>query len=170
MMSRRLAVAAAALMVGVGGLAFGAASASGQSQTSGPVQVWATPSLTGQGGGTILFTGAIGDYGKTKKLSSADSEAILKKGTIKVDLSKLRAAANNARAGVNVANCSVMVTVTAPVAVLGGTGAYAGITGSFTLTESLAGVLPKAKSGACNAKVSVPLGAFTSVTGSGTVG
>jgi hypothetical protein len=62
------------------------------------------------------------------------------------------------------------VTVTAPVPILGGTGAYAGITGSFTLTESIAGVLPKTKSGACNGSVSVPLGAFASVTGSGTVG
>jgi len=172
MRSQRIAVSAAvlALAVTVGGLALTASSAVGQEQSGGQVQLWATPTLRGSGGGTILFTGAIGDYGVTKRLSGTQSEAILRKGTIKVDLAQIRAASNAAKPTVNPANCSVTLTFSGPVQILSGTGAYAGITGSLTLNESVAGVLPKTKSGSCNGNVVVPLGAFASITGSGTVG
>ena len=53
--------------------------------------MWLTPSLTGNGG-KILITGAIADYGLTKGKKSG--QAVLKKGTIKVNLKQFDAATN----------------------------------------------------------------------------
>ena len=47
----------------LGGALFGASTALGASapMMGGAVQVWVTPSLTGNGGGKVLITGALAD-------------------------------------------------------------------------------------------------------------
>ncbi len=164
----RFLKAAIACFVLMGGLTLASAAASAQSSSSGgSIQVWLTPSLTGNGG-KILITGAIADYGLTKGKKSG--QAVLKKGTIKVNLKQFNAATNAVNPTINPLNCSTSFTASAPVPIVSGTGAYAGITGSFTLTAQYAFILPKTKSGSCNTSNNAnPISQYGSVSGSGTV-
>jgi hypothetical protein len=164
----RVLKAAIASFVLMGGLTLASAAASAQSSSSGgSIQVWLTPSLTGNGG-KILITGAIADYGVTKGKKSG--QAVLKKGTIKVNLKQFNAATNAVNPTINPSNCSTSFTASAPVPIVSGTGAYAGITGSFTLTAQYAFILPKTKSGSCNTSNNAnPISQYGSVSGSGTV-
>ena len=164
----RVLKAAIACFVLMGGLTLASAAASVQSSSSGgSIQVWLTPSLTGNGG-KILITGAIADYGVTKGKKSG--QAVLKKGTIKVNLKQFNAATNAVNPTINPSNCSTSFTASAPVPIVSGTGAYAGITGSFTLTAQYAFILPKTKSGSCNTSNNAnPISQYGSVSGSGTV-
>jgi hypothetical protein len=166
-MTRVLKVAIACFVL-MGGLTLASAAASAQSSSSGgSIQVWLTPSLTGNGG-KILITGAIADYGVTKGKKSG--QAVLKKGTIKVNLKQFNAATNAVNPTINPSNCSTSFTASAPVPIVSGTGAYAGITGSFTLTAQYAFILPKTKSGSCNTSNNAnPISQYGSVSGSGTV-
>lgn len=166
----RIWKATTACSVLVVGLALGSAAASAQSSSSsGNIQVWVTPSLTGNGGGKILITGAIGDHGITKKAKGSNL-AVLKKGTITVNLKQFNAAGNSANPSVNPSTCSGSFTYSAPVPIVSGTGAYAGITGSFNLTGQFAFILPKTKSGSCNMSNNAnPVSQYASVSGSGTV-
>ncbi len=164
----RVLKAAIACFVLMGGLTLASAAASAQSSSSGgSIQVWLTPSLTGNGG-KILITGAIADYGVTKGKKAG--QAVLKKGTIKVNLKQFNAATNAVNPTINPSNCSTSFTASAPVPIVSGTGAYAGITGSFTLTAQYAFILPKTKSGSCNTSNNAnPISQYGSVSGSGTV-
>ena len=164
----RVLKAAIACFVLMGGLTLASAAASARSSSSGgSIQVWLTPSLTGNGG-KILITGAIADYGVTKGKKSG--QAVLKKGTIKVNLKQFNAATNAVNPTINPSNCSTSFTASAPVPIVSGTGAYAGITGSFTLTAQYAFILPKTKSGSCNTSNNAnPISQYGSVSGSGTV-
>jgi hypothetical protein len=164
----RVLKAAIACFVLMGGLTLASAAASAQSSSSGgSIQVWLTPSLTGNGG-KILITGAIADYGLTKGKKSG--QAVLKKGTIKVNLKQFNAATNAVNPTINPSNCSTSFTASAPVPIVSGTWAYAGITGSFTLTAQYAFILPKTKSGSCNTSNNAnPISQYGSVSGSGTV-
>ena len=164
----RVLKAAIACFVLMGGLTLASAAASAQSSSSGgSIQVWLTPSLSGNGG-KILITGAIADYGVTKGKKSG--QAVLKKGTIKVNLKQFNAATNAVNPTINPSNCSTSFTASAPVPIVSGTGAYAGITGSFTLTAQYAFILPKTKSGSCNTSNNAnPISQYGSVSGSGTV-
>ena len=133
------------------------------------VESWVTPSPTGTGGGKILITGAIADYGVTKKAKGSNT-AVLRKGTIVVNLKQFNAATNNVNPTINQSNCSTSFTASALVPIVSGTGAYTGITGSFTLTAQYAFILPKTKSGSCNTSNNAnPVSRYGSVIGSGTV-
>lgn len=175
--------AALGLALVLGGLVLGAAAAFGQSPSGGTIKVWVTPSPTGSGG-TIVITGAIGDYGKAVSVNSAGKAKKrgqyklleLKKGTILVNGTQLNAAANNASpTDFNAATCSGSVIASAPVPIVRGTKAYAGITGSVTITETFAFVGPFYKSGSkkgqCNTSSNAPQppGFWDSVSGIGTV-
>jgi hypothetical protein len=124
----------------------------------------------------MLFTGAIGDYGTPRTVNASGKAtsngdyglAILKKGTILVNLSQFNAATNNANPSPNSSNCSVSFTTSARVQIVRGTGAYAGITGSVTFNADFAGILPKTNNGACNDNAN-PMAKFITITGSGTV-
>lgn len=166
----RIWKAATACSVLVVGLVMGSAAAFAQSSsTSGAIQVWVNSSLTNNGGGKILITGAIGDYGITKKGKNSN-QAILKKGTITVNLKQFNAMGNSANPTINQSTCSGSFTYSAPVPIVSGTGAYAGITGSFTLTGQFAFILPKTKSGSCNMSNNAnPISQYASVMGSGNV-
>ena len=165
----RIWKAATACSVLVVGLTLGSAAASAQSSSSsGSIQVWVTPSPNGNSGGKIMITGAIADYGITKGKKSG--QAVLRKGTITVNLKQFNAATNNVNPTINPSNCSTSFTASALVPIVSGTRAYAGITGSFTLTAQYAFILPKTKSGSCNTSNNAnPLNQYGSVSGSGTV-
>jgi hypothetical protein len=153
-----------------------------RAKTSGPEKIFVLPQgeTSATHPGTILMTGTIADYGKTiatnaKRKPTASGlyrQLELKKGTILVDISALGRAITKAfsHPTFDAATCSVSVTVSAKVSLVSGKGGYTGITGSFTLSGSIAEIAPRTKSGACTTKTSTPpLATFSEFTGSGTV-
>jgi hypothetical protein len=162
--------------------AAGAASVT-STPTGGKIELWVTPGAT-QGNGTVVITGAIGDYGKStgKRNENGTPDpngnygiVELQKGAIEVDLANIGKAINNAAPIVNsTTTCSFVVTATAPATLLNGTGAYKGISGTVELTETFAAILPRISTGKdkgqCNETNSAtPVAQWGSVTGSGTV-
>ena len=81
----------------------GSAAAFAQSPASSGTSVWVTPSLANNGGGKILITGAA-DFGITKGRNY--NHAVLKKGTLTVNLKQFNAAGNSANPTVNPSTCS----------------------------------------------------------------
>ena len=179
--ARNAATAAVGLGL-LGSLLLGSsAAARAAAPAGGAVSVFVTPSLTGAGG-TIVLTGAIGDYGTTltiDKNGKTDANGnyvrlTLKKGTFEVNSSTLNAAANAAQPKVNTTTCSGDLTVSDPVTVFNGTGLYAGISGTVKITEMFAFIGPKyasgAKMGQCNMGMNAqPIAQWASITGSGAV-
>ncbi len=144
------------------------------------MKVFATP---GNGaGGTILITGAIGDYGKTlsiDKNGKTDSNGgyvriTLHKGTFEINSTALNAKANKAQPAVFEATCSAQFFVTGRVTLFNGTRLYKGLTGTVNITETYAVIFPLYKSGKnkgqCNLSNNAqPLGQYSSITGTGRV-
>jgi hypothetical protein len=173
----RIVKATLALPVLLAGLFLGGAAAFAQSPSGGAIQVWVTPTNTGSGG-KVLITGVVGDYGTSQKANSSGQPSkngnyqklLLKKGTILVNSTQFNAGLNNTNPPLNNTNCSTTFTFSAPVPIVSGTGAYVGITGSISLNAQFGAILPKTKSGSCNASNnSNPVAQYTSVIGSGTV-
>lgn len=179
-----VAVVALALTLGPASAAWGAGSARSalKAKKSGPEKVFVLPANTtsAKHPGKILMTGTIGDYGlavattakgkPTKSGSYRDLE--LKKGTILVNISPFLTAIDKAfpHATFDSATCSLSVTVSASITIVSGTKAYAGVTGSLTLSGFIAEIGSRAKSGACTTKTSTPpLATSSAFSGSGTV-
>jgi hypothetical protein len=161
-----------------GGSAF--ASQTENMPTGGAVYVHATG---GEGPvGTIIITGAIGDYGKTlsvDKDGKTDNNGnfvriTLHQGTFEVDSTALNAKTNHAQPIVNKSTCSIHLTGTGPVTFFNGTGLYKGIKGKALITISYGGVGPRYRSGThkgqCNFDNNTPpVAQYASITGPGTV-
>ena len=103
-------------------------------------------------------------------------QLVLKKGTILVNSTQFNAATNSASpTDFSAATCSGTVSASAPVPVVSGTKAYAGITGSVALTAFFGFVGPfyssGSKKGQCNTSNNAPTppGFFAIITGTGTV-
>ncbi|MGH2412065.1 MAG: hypothetical protein ACRDGS_17115, partial [Chloroflexota bacterium] len=137
----------------LGGLLFGGTSAVGAAPAGGAIQVYVTPNNTG--GGPIVITGAIGDFGKTQAINKNGTsnpngnfvKITLKKGTFEVDSTALNAL-NKMQPTVNPMTCSGSLSATEPVTLFNGTGLYKGISGTVKITENFAFVLPTFASGA----------------------
>jgi hypothetical protein len=140
----------------------------------GLIRIYVVPG-NGQGNGTIVVVGAIGDYGKTTKQVGGFGKALLHKGTFKVNLNAMSKALNKAKPVLfNPTTCSGVFSATAPAPISNGTGAYKGISGTLILTETFAGYGPfytsGAKKGKCNTSPnSIPTAQWGAVTGVGTV-
>jgi hypothetical protein len=166
-----------ALVVVFGGTsAFGSPAAS--RLAGGSVYVHVTP---GNGaGGTIVITGAIGDYGTTLNVNkygkAADNgnfaKITLKMGSFLVDKTLLNVRQNKAKTVADLATCSFRSTASAPVTLSNGTGLYAGISGRVMITVTFGGVgafyASGPHKGQCNQNRQ-PLAQFVSVSGPGTV-
>jgi opacity protein-like surface antigen len=148
----------------------------------GKINVYVTPKPDNSGTGTIVVTGAIGDYGKTqsidkngKKDPDGDFQKVtLKQGTIVVDATALDKKLAKAPLNVTVATCSASFSVSASAPVSQGTGLYLGIGGQVKLNATFAAIAPRYKSGAkkgqCNfANSTPPVAQYTSIIGSGSV-
>jgi hypothetical protein len=177
----RIAGVCAALTV-VGLLAAGVAAGSNRATSAGgPVRIFAT---AGNGiTGRIVIAGAIGDYGKTftmDKNGKGDANGnyvriTLKKGTFLVDSTALNKKTDNAPPSVfDKATCSYGFSGTGPVTLSDGTGAYAGISGSISITVNFGAVGPLLKSGpkkgTCNLSDNAqPIATGGYILGKGTV-
>jgi hypothetical protein len=138
----------------------------------GAIEVFVTPSETGNGGGTILIVGAIADHGSTSKTTAKGiGTATMTKGTLMLDLSKLNTASNNASPSMmNNTTCSFVFSDSAPVTIVSGTGAYVGAHGTVLIHEVFSLILPRLANGKCNeANSAVPVAQYGSVEGSGTI-
>ena len=149
---------------------------------SGQTQIWASLGAGNGNGFQVLFTGAIGDHGTsvgatkngkpTTKKNPGYRLFILKKGTIFFNTKTIDAAENNnntAPTTFNMTTCSATFIVTEPVTAIGGTKAYAGITGTIDVTISFAFIQPLDK-GKCNPNSNAnPSATFGQVNGTGTV-
>jgi hypothetical protein len=172
-----LGIGIAALALAVDGSSLSAA-ATLRAQ-GGAIQVWITPNPTGTGGGTVLITGAIGDYGVGQNVDAAGKpdrkgtykKLILKSGTILINTTGFLTAEHNTNPSVfNKSNCSAVVRVSAPTPIVDGTGSYAGISGIPNLSADDAVIFPKTPTGACNRSNNAnPLSFYLTVTGNGTV-
>jgi hypothetical protein len=173
-----------ALLVGALGPAVPAVAASGTAMPAGgPVKVFVTPSGASGEHGTILIIGAIGDWGTTLNVNAngtADpngnyAKVTLQKGTFDVNLTSLNALSNKAQPTFYQASCSAIFSVKGPVGLAGGTGAYKGISGTLTITQTFGFILPRYGSGAhagqCNMSNSAqPVAQHGVITGSGNIG
>ena len=163
MRTRGAVIGTAAALAGVlaaGGVARAASSSS--TPAGGTISVLLQPS--GSGGGKILITGAIGDYGTTFDVdqngksdpNGAFGATKLTKGTFVVNLTALEAKANGVRPSFNTATCSAAVSVTAKVPIVSGsgTGLYKGLSGTINFTESYGFIAGRytsgSKNGQCN--------------------
>jgi hypothetical protein len=132
--------------------------------------------------GTIVITGAIGDYGKTQSIdkngkkdrNGGFQKVTLKHGTFVVDTTALDKKLAKAPPKINTATCSADFSVTAPSPLSQGTGLYFGIGGRVKITATFAAVAGRytsgAKTGQCNfSNNSAPAAQYTSITGVGSV-
>jgi len=178
MRSLKIPVGAAVLVTT---LALSVQSAGAATTAGGHVRVWVTPSLTGNGG-TIMITGAIADYGHTLSTNKAGVptsggyyvKLTLQKGTFRVNAVAFNLKANKMQPTFDAATCSVWFSVSDPVTVFGGTGAYANISGTVEITDDVAFILPRYAAGndkgQCNGSNNAkPLSSWASITGTGTV-
>lgn len=184
--TRSLSLLASAVLVGALSMSVGTSVSSASTPTSGTVHVFDYGDGEGVGS-TVVLTGAIGDYGSADSIDANgtpdpqhNTEVILSlvRGSFRISVvaldKKITTAFNSFQ--LNSSTCSGYISAsgTAPVVTGSGTGAYAGISGSFTLTFSLATIGAKYTSGKdegqCNESNSSPsTGQAQLVTGSGTV-
>jgi hypothetical protein len=144
----------------------------------GPVKIFVTPN--NGAAAPILVTGAIGDYGTTlmvDKNGKTDPDGnyikvTLHKGSFEFNATALNAKANSSRPTFYKATCSALDSVTGPVTAINGTGAYKGITGALSITETYAFLSPLSSSGEnkgqCNLSAQ-PISQYSSILGSGAV-
>jgi hypothetical protein len=151
--------------------------------TGGTVKVFVTPKGASGEHGTILIIGAIGDWGTTLNVNAngtADpngnyAKVTLQKGTFLVNLTSLNALSNKVQPTFYAGSCSADFSVKGPIGLSEGTGAYQGISGTLTILETFAFILPRYASGAhagqCNTSNNAqPVAQHGDITGSGTVG
>lgn len=181
---KQIRMVAAVLAVVSVQLAAGSAlsAAAAATPAGGAIKIWASPLGTNGLRSSILVSGAIGDYG-TAISTTANGvpnpngnfvKVELREGTFKVDSTGLNSKANKAQPVFNASTCSGWLSVTGPVTVSDGTGLYKGISGSLSITETYAFVLPRNASGAgkgqCNTSNNVqPANSWGSIVGTGTV-
>jgi hypothetical protein len=167
-------IAVCMFLVAVGTLLVGAGANGAGMPKGGLIRFYVTPG-NGQGNGTIVVVGAIGDYGKTTKQVAGFGKALLHKGTFKVNLNAISKAMNTAKPLLeNTTTCTFVASATAPAAISNGTGAYKGISGTLMITETFAGYGPfyttGAQKGKCNLSPNTnPTAQWGAVTGLGTV-
>jgi hypothetical protein len=154
-------------------LGAGSAAVAASTPTGGKIRVFVTSTSATKG--TILITGAIGDYGTTisedangKADPNGNFEQVkLQQGGFLVNATALNKKLNSGKPTVNKANCSLAFTGTGPATISDGTGVYAGITGKVALTVTFAGVATKTAKG-CNFSKTFK-SSYQSIQGTGSV-
>jgi hypothetical protein len=172
---------AVATLAGTVSISGWVATATASTLSGGTVYVAVTPN-----NGTtypIVIAGAFADYGTATTIDqngTVDSNGnyvkiALKQGGFEINSTTLnKAASSTAPTSNNTKNCSYSFTVSGPVTVFSGSGAYTGISGTLMITESFEAILPRltsgTKKGQCNeANSATPIASGGSISGSGKV-
>lgn len=182
-MKFKIVAAAVILAAAIGATAAPATAAT--MMTTGTIQVWVTPNLSNPNShvSKIILTGVIGDYGMSTTTNKAGTpnpngnyvKVVLQHGGFVVNMTTLNKLTDNAPPLMsNATNCSVVFGGSGPVTLSGGTGAYAGITGTIQITQKFAGIGPRytsgPKKGQCNMTSNAqPTAFYGSITGIGKV-
>jgi len=178
-MGRRLIVASVLTGATLAGL-LGIASAASP-PTGGPIQFYAP--ATDTPAGTIVFAGAVGDFGKTLSMDKSGKpntngnfvKFTLRHGGFVADVTALnQKAAKASPAIVDKATCSFAFGASGPVTLGSGTGLYKGISGRVSVEINFLGDGPLyasgKKKGQCDMRNSTKLLAQHGwITGHGTV-
>jgi hypothetical protein len=131
----------------------------------------------------IVITGAFADYGTATTINQDGTvnsngnyvRIALKQGGFEVNSTTLNKKASSTAPTFNsTVNCSYTFTVSGPITLSKGSGAYKGISGTLTITESFSAILPRITSGKhkgqCNeANNAAPLASGGNISGSGKV-
>jgi hypothetical protein len=138
-----------------GGGVLGAFAATSAGSSGGAIHIYEA-SVKGPGApGTVVVTGAINDGGTGSAAGSitGPGTVVLSKGSIKDVASATLISREQDLYGraLKAPACALVGTITGPVKIVGGTNAYAGITGTVNATYTVAAVLPKLPNGTCNA-------------------
>ena len=167
----------AALTVAVLGVA-GASSEAGAA-TGGTIHIWSASQSTADSvTEPLLVSGAIGDYGTTTsqdKNGTVDENGSYEKftltqGTFVADGTSLNKKFEHLKPTFDKTNCSGNFSVSGPIPVSQGTGAYAGIKGTLRITIVDAFIEPKTSNGKCSQdQNATPVSEYSTVTGSGRV-
>lgn len=169
-------------MVLVAGVLASPVMAGASTPSGGKISLWANANLTGATS-KVVVVGAIADHGvgtsidKNGKVdpNGAYERISLKNGSFEADATALD---QNASAAVpsldNASTCSFAFSVSGPLTLSDGKGAYAGISGTVTATEQFVGIMPRLKTGknkgACDQSDSArPVTGAGAVTGTGTI-
>ena len=123
------------------------------------------------GVGQDVITGAFTDYGVDHAGIADDGQVnkiVLTKGSFEVNTAELDKSLTPVSE--DATTCTIVLKGTGPTKLLAGTGAYAGISGTITVTEQTALIFPKLSSGKCNeSETARPLAGPYWVSGSGSV-
>jgi len=115
---------------------------------------------------TLLITGAFATKAVTSNIGKNTGLVTAPNGSFKVNLTKLN---NSPGSGsLNAKTCSGAFIVKGPITLFGGTGAYAGISGTIKLAETFAAIVPRKANGKCNGNAN-PTVSVSFFQGSGTV-
>jgi hypothetical protein len=148
--------------------------ATAASAPSGAIHVYETSTHGPSAPGTIVITGAINDagVGSATGVAQADGTITLSQGSIKVAPSSTFISREQDFFGraVHPPGCATSGAFTGPVKIVGGTGAYAHISGIINARDTVAAILPKLKNGTCDTANKVrPVGAVIFISASGSV-
>jgi uncharacterized cupin superfamily protein len=142
--------ASSAVLASAAALALSGGAAAAPTTTSGAVQFFGTQQ--GNKATYDVVSGAITDYGHDVSVGQNSQKIILKNGTFQVDTTKLN---KNIKFKASKIGCSGTASGSASsLAVSHGTGAYAAITGSFTIHATFTEV-GKVVNGKCNLRKEV---------------
>jgi hypothetical protein len=179
--SRPVALLAIATLSGTLLLGGGVSASAASTPAGGPVNFYAPQNGDGIHG-SVIITGAIGDYGKTvsiDKNGKTDAKGnyvkvTLQKGTFEINTTTFNAKSRNVKPTFFKATCSALITFTGQVTLFGGTGLYGGISGTLNITGTSGFILPRLASGKnkgqCNLSNNAqPISQYTLIEGSGTV-
>jgi hypothetical protein len=112
----------------------------------------------------FIFTGAFADAGVGHQ-----GDIVLSRGSFKANTAALDKLLSG-EGSFDAATCSFFIKATAPVTVYGGTGAYAGISGTVNVTATVNEIATRTSDGKCNtSNNAASLSTISVVKGSGTV-
>lgn len=178
----KIATMATLVAVACGGALLATTAEAGASAATPPQSGTVHIFYTQQGlraNGAVVFTGAIGDYGKAvstdkngKPNPNGNYEKVtLRHGTLELNATALDAKFNKTKPTTYPSTCSGQETGTTAVGLLDGTGLYAGVTGTIRVTFTDAFIIPPYTSGKnagkCNTNAKAPTGLSNLITGSG---
>jgi hypothetical protein len=178
---RRMLALAGITAISMVGMSFVAGPATAAALKGGTIYIDFTPNNSATY--PIVITGAFADYGTATTITQNGTvnpngnyvKIALKQGGFEVNSTALNKKANSTAPTFNsTTNCSYSFTVSGPISLFKGSGAYKGISGTLTITESFSAILPRFASGKhkgqCNeGNSATPLATGGNISGSGKV-